>query len=340
VAPLFHDPRWEIVENNQGSTALHGHALRVTDTGLLMNDAVNSDRVPLFDVKQGCDVYNPIATDWWQVARVPMINSPRSVGDQDLGRGAFAGDRPVWAAIDPNLSSTLYVIGRPLGPAPGSWLLWPGLPGFVSLGTILTDGDSVKRVLVMRDMFSKCWWAKADGDWIANGISPFIYANPCSAGHGSQCYDGTGNYDNIDMIVELPKMGSQEDPNLHDGDYFLYTIQSVSDPSYARGSPWVAHGDYLDGQLGEIRFLTGSKPGWALADGTANSVPNGGTGRDLITNNPYLRFNSAGGGTGGNTQHTHLAVAGTGLQSGADRTLQNANHLPPYFDLAPYERIP
>ena len=339
VAPQFHDPRWEIVENNQGSAASHGHAFRVTHSGLLVNDGVNSDRVPLLDVQQGCTTYDMSGTDYWQLARLPMVNSPRSIADDFLGRATFACDRPAWAAVSGDLSSTLYAIGRPLGPAPGSWLFWPGLPGFVSLGQILTDDDGVKRMLVMRDLQSHCWWAKASADWVANGISPYILAYPCSAGQGSQAYDGTGDYLTINMKIELPKMGSQEDPNLHDGDYFLYTVQGISDPSYARGSPFVGHGDYLDGHLGEIRFMTGAKPGWALADGSANST---GTGIDLVTDSPFLRFAGSRGGTGGSLVHSHTPVSSPtpDFAVGDYFMPNNQNHLPPYYELAPYERIP
>ena len=324
VAPQFHDPRWEIVKNEDSTSALNGYAARVTSVALLENDEASSDRVPLFDVEQGARG----TIEYFAPTHGMMINSPRTIAAGDFGRATFAADRPVYAAVTQECGYVL--LGTVLGPMPGSWLLYPGLPGFVALAVGDTDLDEVYRVPVIRDLTTQCWECQAYEDWTED-TTPWVAAHPRTP--GGYPYDGTGTYPNIEMRVLLPRGGSGDDPNIHDGDVFWYTISSLG--SFVGFTP------YLDGKVGDIRFLVSGRNGWAMANGTANAVhPFGGTGRDLMTTARFPRFAGSAGGIGGGTTHAHtLDTGGAGNIAAGNYPLNQTNHLPPYVDFVPYERI-
>ena len=333
VAPLFHDPRWEHFENKETNLtdAIAGGALRV-------------DQINLLDG----GIPHILGTDsdggaFWQASRECLINGSVDVAYEDYGRCSVGAERPIWAAMY-DYGVAFRQEGYSYGPINNSWLLYPGLAGYIYLGCFQTDEDGVNRALFMRDMGANTWWAKTKAKWVdAGGEVPYVETRPCVGAEATQPYDGTGAYPDLTLRVALPRNGSSQDPNVPADTYICYTLAGRAYGIANRGA--VAVGGYLDGKIAEIRWLitsTARPAGWALADGIENSVPNGGSGMNLVGSNPYIKAASVPREIGGNLTHLHtpMYVAQTSSPDPLVCSYEAANHEPPYFTLQPHERIP
>ena len=86
-------------------------------------------------------------------------------------------------------------------------------------------------------------------------------------------------------------------PNIEEGDPVLCVSAPVMQSIYSSDVEWqwFAHGNYLDDPIGTVKFhvLRYVPKGWAIADGTSNSVENGGSGIDFTG---YLLYGSNSSG--------------------------------------------
>jgi len=161
-------------------------------------------------------------------------------------------------------------------------------------------------------------WAVAQSNWDYN---PDSTTYPSNGGLMStvMCkeaddYLGNGTAGRSDMIVYLP-VGVGEDPNIASGDVILF-FETLDGLKVAPG-----HGDF---RIGAIRIDANADKGtsgWAVMNGTENSVPNGGSGVDL--RDKFLRqwktTTESGDTGGGETGALDLAVV-VGESGGLDHT--------------------
>ncbi len=144
-------------------------------------------------------------------------------------------------------------------------------------------------------------WLKCTSKWKYNGNSwslPFQVA-------GHPCDDSAGT--NVDTNTTLtvyfnPSCATATSPNTAINDIIPYEPAGNGSNTGVNPMLLATAGYLFSDNVGAIRFdmlVSGSAPrGWAIMNGTDNSVANGGSGIDLVTNNPFLRTSS---GTGGST---------------------------------------
>lgn len=333
IAPALQDPRWENAGTYHATAPPPGAAGHIS--GAI--SPTSRDGRDELTIAQHSDY--PSGIHFWLPRRYnAIVDSAGFAGS--TGNVTRAVDRPVWAMVK-TFGGTL-TAGESVGPIPDSWYLHRHLPGFTVVGTTLeTDDDedeeeeNITRALVIADFHTTQWWAKADADWVnVAGNDSYVYAHPAFSDAGL-AYDGTETYlPEVILKIWLPRNGTSEDPNIHEGDYFLYGF-AQADKSYA---DLVAVGSYLDGKIHQVKMMISGNagPGWAYMDGTANSVGNGGSGVDARDRFPFF---GTGAATGGAQTHTHASVSVTAGGVGvADDTA--ANHMPPWRCVTPYERIP
>jgi hypothetical protein len=121
-------------------------------------------------------------------------------------------------------------------------------------------------------------WAVAQSNWDYN---PDSTTYPSNGGlmatimcKESDDYLGNGTSGRSDTIIYLP-VGIGEDPNIVSGDVILF-FETLDGLKVATG--------YGDFRIGAIRIDANADKGtsgWAVMNGTENSVPNGGSGVDL-----------------------------------------------------------
>ena len=335
VAPIFQDPRWMQAQSWDESVPPGGIAQ--------VSGSINRNGRDELEVYQDND--DPCYASHYMGARYHVIADANGEDDgSDYLRVARAVERPIWAAVEDGADK--FTRGQPYGPIHDSWLLYPGLPGYIYVGRHQLDSDGIHRALVIRDLTSSSWLAKAAADWVDNNSGPnsdWVLAYPAVAGEGD-VYDGSESYlPKVTLRILLPRNGSSEDPNVHVGDYLFYGFHSTRHnrtPWNHTGTPLIAHGTYLDGVIGEVRMhaITFSNAGWVVADGTANAAALGGTGYNRIDTFP--QFKAVAGGSGGAATHLHTVSSGLNdLAIGVDLKIDSANHLPPWSGLIPYERI-
>jgi len=171
-------------------------------------------------------------------------------------------------------------------------------------------------------------WAVAQSNWDYNPDSTTYPSNGglmatimCKEAND---YLGNGTSGRSDTIIYLP-VGIGEDPNIVSGDVILF-FETLDGLKVATG--------YGDFRIGAIRIDANADKGtsgWAVMNGTENSVPNGGSGVDL--RGKFLRQwntttesgNTGGGETGAldlevvvtDTEGTHTHTYSTGnIQEG------------------------
>ena len=183
-------------------------------------------------------------------------------------------------------------------------------------------------------------WAKAVARWV-NGNHPYVNCHRC------RTMFGDGEDEDAAITIALPKLGGR-DPNVREGDVIAYT--QVGD-----GTTQIANlciSNYLDDKVGTIKSYIGTigsiPPGWALADGVANSVANGGTGQNL-TARFLVGYQAAHpnyfqiGNIGGASSHNHSLGSFTGASglasAAAGYITGDTDHRPPYYTVAFIERI-
>jgi hypothetical protein len=131
------------------------------------------------------------------------------------------------------------------------------------------DIEARYKIIDMRQS-ATALWAKATADW-TTGSPPAIEAVKVDDALGANPGDA--------ISVLLPRAGDQ-DPNLRQDDVFAYQRTSSGE--------LVCVSDYLDDKIGTMKmwikheaFIDQIPRGWALMDGAANSVANGGSGIDM-----------------------------------------------------------
>ena len=176
-------------------------------------------------------------------------------------------------------------------------------------------------------------WAVAQSNWDYN---PDSTTYPSNGGlmatvmcKESDDYLGNGTTGRSDIIIYLPA-GVGEDPNISSGDVILF-FETLDGLKVATG--------YGDFRVGAIRIDANADKGtggWAVMNGTENSVANGGSGVDL--RDKFLRQwktttesgNTGGGETGAldlevivaDTGHDHTHSLGQGnIQTGSGTTV-------------------
>ena len=140
-------------------------------------------------------------------------------------------------------------------------------------------------------------WAVAQSNWDYNPDSSTYPSNGglmatvmCKEAND---YLGNGTTGRSDIIIYLPA-GVGEDPNISSGDVILF-FETLDGLKVATG--------YGDFRVGAIRIDANADKGtggWAVMNGTENSVPNGGSGVDL--RDKFLRqwkTTTESGNTGG-----------------------------------------
>ena len=176
-------------------------------------------------------------------------------------------------------------------------------------------------------------WAVAQNNWDYNPESTTYPSNGglmatvlCKEAND---YLGNGTTGRSDIVIYLP-VGVGEDPNISSGDVVLF-FETLDGLKVATG--------YGDFRVGAIRIDANADKGtggWAVMNGTENSVPNGGSGVDL--RDKFLRQwktttesgNTGGGETGAldlevivaDTGHDHTHSLGQGnIQTGSGTTV-------------------
>lgn len=135
-------------------------------------------------------------------------------------------------------------------------------------------------------------WGIAKTNWTDNGSScDHVVVYTCDDAEGA-------NPTVIEVTVLLPKTAEQ-DPNVVTDDVIGYM--------QAEDGTYVAVTDYLDEKIRTVKMWTGTEadiqPGWALMDGNANSVANGGSGINLSKR--FVRSGAQAGARGGKESHNH-----------------------------------
>lgn len=242
--------------------------------------------------------------------------------------------------------------GEIWGPAPGTYKLHRGLPGFIIYGPVDTSAHTVG---VMRDVLNTPVWCRAIENWKHEGVygsEPTVLVNPMTPANAlstnSFCYDGTHKSPRIEFVVALPSgwkpnsinLAVLHAPNVIAGNCFSarFADGRMGDVGWALvpATSW-----YLDDPIGTVRMVTTTTvpQGWALMNGTANASGNGGSGINMDSRFPY--GSTSAGTTGGGTTHTHTIPAGSGIAAGTDLGLTTSanGNLPPYCTLRFIERL-
>ncbi len=265
-----------------------------------------------------------------------------------------------WGIIDETMltktvEANVFDENSPWGPAFGSWLLWPGLPGFKILGKSFTGVAPAKRLIYVTADIDSVYAARViTWDERPNDFLFRITANPTTPREG-RVYDGTTQnsilYPDMEIEIYIPVPvwstvgGYPRQPNLQIGDPIRY--RAFYGALGHSGSPrltFVAVGDYLDDAIGMVKMWTGAVAniprGWALMNGTDNSVGTGsegiGSGADLsgkfiVGYDPSdVRFDTIGKEGGGVLEAGNAIAAGTDLKN---------EIIPSYYTLAFIERV-
>jgi hypothetical protein len=138
-------------------------------------------------------------------------------------------------------------------------------------------------------------WGIATANWTDNGAS-------CDHVTVNKCDDCEGTNPGAETLtVLLPKNGNDDgmDPNVVANAVIAYTT--------ADDGTLVAVSDYLDDKIGTVKMWAADSggtvpPGWAVMNGSANSVANGGSAVDM--RDRFVRH-GAPGAEGGKERHTH-----------------------------------
>jgi hypothetical protein len=243
--------------------------------------------------------------------------------DVPTGGSGWAFDAvldPAWALLD---MSNQPGSGDTCGPSPGTWTIAGGLPGFICLALDSTHN----RVLVIRDQYTRILNAKATTKW--NAAHGTIQANP-------MIQSTTMGFA---ITIQLPQLPGNQDYNIQIGDTIRYLWDSV-DGAYVAMSG-------IDAKLGTIiqraAAFNATPAGWALMDGTENSIANGGSGVNM--KDKFIRgAGGAAAATGGNPDAAAINLADVAVVSAAGTNVafetQTAGlSFPEWRSLYFYERI-
>ena len=227
-----------------------------------------------------------------------LISEGQPVANHEQGLGTRAITEPILAQLA-TPSGLVWNRGMACGPANGP-ALHPGLPGFVLIGLPTTIGGTTYGLVIADAGMSKIWCAKSTQKWNSASIPEAVTSQPYLA---CNPYDAATGYtdSSVTIAVSLPVHGAVQDYNVQAGDVLAYTWDAVCVGFVAL---------HILGLGGTARSLINAKvgttivsttmiapAGWALMNGTANSIDNGGSGIDM--GGRMLRSIGAPGGIGG-----------------------------------------
>jgi len=258
------------------------------------------------------------------------VNGASDVTAGDIGRCHQLSGTPLMALVDPDLcaikrypdySSFWTDIGRiktfeQYGPVPGTWTLGQGLPGAqLAIRTEANFLDVSQSHFIAAPVPG--FWGIAKENWTRNPNTFYhtVLVNPAmymahneptfnSDWDGTDGYYGSGGEEEIEVRVLL-HCHPDKHPNIVAGDQILCIAKPqtyLADPEVfnEEGTQiyWMAVSGYVDDKIGTVKMwsgIAGDIPqGWAIMDGTNNSVANGGSGVNL--GNQFIRSGSAVGG--------------------------------------------
>ena len=141
------------------------------------------------------------------------------------------------------------VEGERWGPAPGSWLLWPNLPGFRCVGEIDETNERAMFIADTGGSFS----AQANENNF--GSSPTVEMHP-DVTRGGQKYDGTNGMPTFLIDARIPGEDSPNLVNIGEDDILYY--ETSNSESY------ILNGCYRDVPIGTImmKFVQAASRGW------------------------------------------------------------------------------
>ena len=351
---------------------------------------VGSGAVPL--VSYITNDLDDIVEEW-----VYFVNGNYTIAPGANAKVHTAKDKPRWARLNSQVSNAdidnIYT-GQLWGPLPGQtgdeFSLWKGAPGFriVSGGQEFetqAGGTYYWAAQVVRD--DSPFWVVAAENWdlksgddeysvlcnlIEDGDNrPELEERDLYSDNSAIIYDGhDSDHPDIEFRVALP-CGKMKHPNIVKGQTFRVQFIHNTDGSTASSAYQlvIASQGYEDQVIGSFLEIidpaddlsSGVAPqGWAVADGTDNSVGNNGTGVDRRgrfavgvedRGSPPSHSDTAytQGATGGTKSHQH-SVGGniTDLDNSdafdnhtaaTDDPTDTVNHVPPWVAVFYLERL-
>ena len=287
-----------------------------------------------------------------------FINTESDVAAGAIGQCSPAAHKPRMALYQADSGygvSPSPLAGEIWGPAPGTFQLYRGLPGFVITGPV----DAANNLVgVMRDSASSTLWCAAKEAWhYGPSLTPrsdrqcWVTAYPLAGGLGAGQYDGAQCSPHIEIVVLLRRGSLLKDPNIVAGNVLAYRATSALYPAIAGGgagtNPCFEPADltYLDEPVGTIRacaIAMAAPQGWAAMDGTSNV--SGGSGIDAAQN--FFRAGTPGT-TGGSATHMHSLECSNpnntcayGSFTTVPTGMGAASSLPPYVEIGGWlERV-
>ena len=337
--------------------------------------------------------FDDIQDEW-----VYFLNSNATVAAGENGRAYTATGKPRWARLHSNVTNPDIDginTGELWGPLPGQtgdeFSLWKGAPGFRTVTgaqefETIAGSEWYWAAQVTRD--TGPFWVVAEENWDLDPSNeeysilvkliehpnsvPELHNSDFHSDHSSLIYDGhDSDHPDVEFRVKLP-CGDDRHPNIERGQIFEVRFQHNTNASGGSSHQCVIVSQGWDSPLigsYELRvdpcgddLTNGSVPqGWALADGTANSIGNGGNAVDM-RGRFIVGVDDRGGGvpshsdsnytqgnTGGNKTHSHTVNTTdvTDLdKDGFDNftahlvnSTSDENHVPPWVAAYYLERL-
>lgn len=249
------DPSW-IPATLVGSTDCPAHGI-VTSADV--TDATNGDdeagrlltvKAPFYDASSG---YINAGRQFFVNGASRLALDAGASDDNTYGVVNRAAAKPVRALYS---SSGGYTPdrGELWGPAPNSYALWKGLPGFECVGGYC--GDDYTTFVIARP--EAPFWVRATQDYLQ--ANDGVICNPVLTGPGGSAYDGAGGRPEIKVFVECPKVPQNVSVslhkrawNIHESDDFLAWPQIHGD-----GYGFAADPSMLDDPIGTVKAWVGS----------------------------------------------------------------------------------
>jgi hypothetical protein len=177
-------------------------------------------------------------------------------------------------------------------------------------GQEFTPTGGAERRLYLAERDAETHYGKALENWtqdtvVGSGGVDHVDVHPCDDAIGSN--EATDQEHRVYLI-----RAAERDPNVVDNDVVAYRL--------GMDGEYVCVSDYLDDKIGTVKmWALGSAaipPGWAIANGTANSVANGGT--EINLTGRFIRAAAVAGAKGGHDTHTHFLFVEVDPHAAAD----------------------
>ena len=166
-----------------------------------------------------------------------------------------------------------------------------------SAGFDFTPTDGVARPLYLAAKDQETYYFKAKENWRQEtpNLADTVLCNPC------EDVDGVSVDTGVDKTVYLLQV-AEMDPNVVNGDVIAARLGA--------DGKFVCVSDYLDAKIGTVTMWVGTEadvpPGWAVMNGSSNSVSSGGSGIDMTDR--FVKGGLTPGEMGGEEEHVHNLV--------------------------------